>query len=149
MCHFIVYNFQGVFMMLYMYCIGCLKNKTSDDLYVWHKTSWLQIQIMWRYRRSNTASLSPSHMYKNYFTSNLATMNQTNHNNSCLLIFMIFMSWCAWESSHESCVSQFHRVYNQKANPQEELYSFLVLCSSTFEKLVWSKENHPVWLIFS
>ena len=92
---------------------------------------YLQIQIMWRYRRSNTASLSPSHISKKLFDIQF-TMNQANQQ-LMSLDFMISMP----------CVSQG----NQKANPQKELYSFLVLCSNTFVELFWSKENHPVWLI--
>ena len=60
------------------------------------------------------------------------TINQTNHNNSSYMDF------------HAMCFTG-----NQKANPQEELYSFLVLCFNTFVELFWSKENHQVWLILS
>ena len=151
MCHFIVYNFQGAFMMLYSifntmsYVLHRLsRNETSDDLYVWHKVSWLQIQIMWRYRRSNTASLSPSHMYKNYFTSNL-------YHEQWIKQTITRVSWFLWYSCHV-----------RSGNPLNPVMCFTGLTRKPIHKkscilslfcvpapLFWSKENHPVWLVFS
>ena len=75
-------------------------------------------------------------MYKNYFTSNF----YHESNKPCITTHV---SWLyGIMDIHAMCFTG-----NQKANPQEELYSFLVLCFNTFVELFWSKENHPVWLI--